>query len=905
MIKIYYTNNIVKTRKFVSLLITVETQYFAFLLLTGLILFLLSCNKQEKIEFTSKLPDHTTRTWIGPEYWANPLQDWQLKEGQIECVVSGGFRNVFLLPHEIGSQEGDFSMSIRAKNLNPRKDTLNEGWIGFEIGIRGQFNDYRDNAIRGRGFPIGITTDGRMFIGKIDSTQKPIPTISLDNIIIEIKATQQDDGDYNIFIQTQNFASPQPQNIIIRKNIPADWIEGGIALICHSGPLQEFPDDRKINEYPGWGTSWGTQRNGNVNFGFSDWKISGKKITFHEERTFGPILFVQYTLSRGTLKMTAQMPPIGKKDGQVIDLKTKAGIHWKTISQAPIDSLARTATFRIEEWDVSRNIRYRLAYQLYDEGNKLKTYYFEGNIRKEPLDKEEIVVAGFTGNNDLGFPNNDIVESVKYHDPDLLFFSGDQIYEGVGDYGAQHAPLDKACLDYLRKWYIYGWAYCDLMRNRPTVPIPDDHDVYHGNIWGAGGIATPPGLWGGYAQDQGGYKMPAIWVNMVQRTQTAHLPDPFNPEPVAQGIEVYYTEMNYGGISFAIIEDRKFKSAPKLLFPEAKIYNGFAQNTDYDAEANSDVEGAVLLGDRQLKFLEEWSGDWTNNTWMKVVLSQTIFSNVATLPYEERHSDAIVPKLRILKQDEYPPNDVLVSDFDANSWPQTGRNKALAAIRKSYALHIAGDQHLGSTIQYGIDDWHDGGYAFCVPAISNLWPRRWCPAEGGKNRKKDAPGYTGDFTDGFGNKMSVYAVSNPVLTGRKPAQLYDRAAGYGIVKFNRSTRDITIECWPRQANPEKDAQFPGWPITINQEDNFGRSSNLFLPELTITGIIDPVVQVIDEDNKEVISTLRIKGTNHQPKVLHEGKYTIKVGEPGTGKIRIIENVSAGNKGDLDAIQISF
>ena len=105
------------------------------------------------------------------------------------------------------------------------------------------------------------------------------------------------------------------------------------------------------------------------------------------------------------------------------------------------------------------------------KGNTLKDHYYEGNIRKEPLDKEEIIVAGFTGNNDLGFPNTDVFESVKFHDPDVLFFSGDQIYEGVGDYGAliNRKNLEKSTIDYLRKWYLFGWAYGDLLKDRPSV----------------------------------------------------------------------------------------------------------------------------------------------------------------------------------------------------------------------------------------------------------------------------------------------------------------------------------------------------------------------------------------------------------------------------------------------------
>lgn len=857
------------------------------ILIVGLFTFLSSCSKQQKNNFLSEIPTDAIRTWVGPEYWTNPLQDWQLKDGQIECITSGGYRNVYLLTREIGSQDGDFSMSVRAKNLNPVSDTLNNGWLGFEIGIRGEFNDYRDNAVRGRGFPVGITSSGQLFIGKIDSEQKPLQNFLSDEFIIEINASQQDDRNYLISLKVQNAISSWT---IQRKDISAIWIEGGISIMCHSGPLKEFPDKIELDEYPDWGTVSGTQRKGNINFGFSDWNISGDKITVYENQAFGPILFTQYTLGNRVLKITAQMPPIGSKDGQTVDFQIKSDNNWKTILQEPIDPLSRTAGFKIEDWDVSKDIAYRIAYQLYAEGNKLKYYFFEGIIRKEPIDKNELVVAGFTGNNDLGFPNTDIFESVKYHNPDLLFFSGDQIYEGVGGYGAQRKPLDKACIDYLRKWYLYGWAYGDLMRNRPTIAIPDDHDVYHGNIWGAGGIATPEGFSGGNAQDGGGYKMPAGWVNMVQRTQTSHLPDAYDPTPVEQGISVYYSDLKYGGISFAILEDRKFKSAPKVLLPKANIYNGWAQNFDYDIVANSDVDGAILLGGRQLKFLEEWSSDWSGNTWMKVVLSQTIFANVATLPQEVSHSDAAVPRLRILKKGEYPTNDVIVSDFDSNSWPQTGRNNALKAIRKSFAFHIAGDQHLGSTIQYGIDNWHDAGYAFCVPSVSNVWPRRWYPSKSGENRMKDAPEYTGDFTDGFGNKVSVYAVSNPVFTGQKPAKLYDRATGYGIVRFNKNTRDITVECWPRLANPETDAQYPGWPVTLNQEDNFLSNASFFLPELNIKDMDNSVVQVIDEINNEIVYTIRIKGKNYQPKVFKKGVYTIKIGELGTDMEKTLKHI---------------
>ena len=70
------------------------------------------------------------------------------------------------------------------------------------------------------------------------------------------------------------------------------------------------------------------------------------------------------------------------------------------------------------------------------------------------------------------------------------------------------------------------------------------------------------------AGPDGGYFMPVPYVKMVERAQTSHLPDPYDPTPVQRGIGVYYTKYRWGRISFAIIEDRKFKTGPKGLIPK-------------------------------------------------------------------------------------------------------------------------------------------------------------------------------------------------------------------------------------------------------------------------------------------------------------------------------------------------
>ena len=833
------------------------------------------------------------------------MQDWQLNNGRIECISSGGDRNVFLLTHELIDNSGNLQMSVRLGRIAGDSSTLDKGWVGFKVGVRGQFNDYRDSALRGKGLCMGLHTSGRLFIGSMDQSAENIVK-TFDDIRLVLRASESL-GKYDLVLCAYN-ADNRELARITRNNVDSDWLIGSVALVCSSVDVlqKKFPAGRSPINDGNWGMRSGTKRGGNVNFWFKDWQVKGSKVKQYPGREFGPILFAQHTLSNNIMKMTAQMPPIGESDAQSVGFQIKNRGKWQTIAQADIDALARTAAWRIENWNSTKDIPYRLVYKMRDSSGALQDHYFTGTVRKDPVDKESLVVAAFTGNNDLGFPNNDFVKHVEYQNPDLLFFSGDQIYEGVGGYGAQRSPLDKSCLDYLRKWYLYGWAYKDLLRNIPAISIPDDHDVYHGNIWGASGKPTDKGLNGAAAQDSGGYKMPAEWVNMVQRTQTSSLPDPYDPRPVQQGIGVYFCNLNYGGVSFAVIEDRKFKSAPKPMLPKAKIWNGWPQNRDFNAETKADISGAVLLGERQLDFLNHWSADWPEGVYMKVLLSQTIFANAATLPRKEI-SDAAVPRLRILKAGEYAPDDMPVSDFDSDAWPQTGRNKAVKAIRRGFAFHIAGDQHLGSFTRYGVDQWRDSGFAFCVPSVSNVWPRRWYPSQRSKNPIPGEPRYTGDFKDGFGNKITVYAVSNPIFTGLKPSRLYDRATGYGICRFNKKTRQIKTQCWPRLSDPAKaDAkQYPGWPVTISQMDNYNRKPAAWLSDIEVSGLKDPVIQVINESDNSIEYTIRIKGSKFQPRVFASGSYTVKVGACTGKDMQVFSKIKSQEKPGQSKIMVKF
>lgn len=572
------------------------------------------------------------------------------------------------------------------------------------------------------------------------------------------------------------------------------------------------------------------------------------------------ICFALYTVHNNVLKLTAQLYPLDESDPIAVYLDVEKNGEWQEIAGTEIVNPGWTAPFRIENWDVTKDVPYRVRHG--------ESAEYTGMIKSDPVDKESIVVAVFTGNSVISghggdIPKNDIVENLLKIKPDLLFFSGDQVYHHTRHYEA---------------WLKFGRDFGDIIRVTPTVCLPDDHDVGQGNIWGAGGKKSATA-----AGDDGGFFSPVEYVNEVYRAQTSHLPDPYDSTPIDRGILVCYTSLNIGGIDFAIIEDRKWKTGPNGLIPQMGPRPDHVYDPEYDPKS-VDVSEAVLLGERQLNFLRDWATNW-QGAEMKAVLSQTVFANAAHI-----HGKI---------------GGRLHADLDSNGWPQSGRNRALAEMRKAFAIHLCGDQHLATVIHHGIDEWNDANWSFCVPSIANYYLRWWQPLDKGKNREPWMPEYLGEFVDGFNNKLTMYAVNNPDFKPNDGNKLTTRAAGFGLVKFNKATREITLECWPRNVDiTDPDArQYNGWPITVGQEDNYGRKPIAYLPTLQIEGTDDPVVQIIDESNDEIVYTLRINGATFRPKVFRDGSYTIKIGE-GVN-IRTLNNLkSIGLDGD-EVIKVSL
>ncbi|HUS87219.1 MAG TPA: alkaline phosphatase D family protein [Bacteroidales bacterium] len=846
-------------------------------------------------------------SWIGPGLWANRLQDWTVEDGKLLCINTKPMRTVHLTNRMISNDSGNITSTVYIY-LTEGSDSGNEAAAGFLIGA-GYGLDYRAASLihhsygKLGGLFIGLDGQSNLFVRDFEKEDSYLIYNNRNRSgwpeAYLILHASPDDGNYRIKVAAVNPATNQVIDRIDVEDVPGDRLRGNIALVSHSGYSRES----------------------NSTYSFSNWQVAGSKIKFDSSHNIGPIVGIQYTLSRNILKMTAQMMPVGQEESRHVELELFEDEEWKPVTTAEIVDYSFTAHFRMDKWDRKDDIPFRLKYII---DRKSKHEFLEyGIIKHDPVEKDSIVLlslscidqtvrpeqdggAGidrgqFPWDWALLYPHNQLVDNLKRFSADLLFFAGDQVYEGSSPTAADIGP--SVHLDYLYKWYLFCQTYKDLISTVPSISIPDDHDVYHGNLWGAGGRPTPPGATGAAAQDAGGYKQSPEFVNMVQTTQTSHLPDPFDPAPVEQDIGVYYTECNVGGVSFAVLEDRKFKSAPGDMLTEADIVNGWPRNLEWDGRINSRIE-ATLLGERQLSFLELWAADWSNQTWMKAALSQTLFANLATIPAEAAN-DNIVQSMEVPDSGIYLRTDRFVTDFDSDGWPQVGRDRAIRIFRKAFATHIAGDQHLGSTVQYGIENWRDAGYAIISPAVGNIWSRRWHPPVEGRNRKENWPGFLGDFEDGFGNKITVHAVANPHRSIIEPTRHHEKSTGYSTITFIKSTRDIELANWPYYAGPGNGDPFPFWPVRFNQLDNFGKVATHWLPELRITGLDNPVVRIIREVTGETIYALRINGTSFQPKVFSFGSYRIEVGEPDEDRWQTIESIYATSFPERGPLEIGF
>ncbi len=817
-----------------------------YILFAFTILLLINTSCSTSYSYKENFNTIQDRTWINENFLTIPLEDWKIENGRVECTGLRTNMKAVVLNYLLQDQ-GEFLINMRMGLTNSDGKTGSGGLI---IGMRDETDmDIKSLAYFGTGLNVGVDTEGNLFIGEIS---KPLPDgFDIKDFNLHVDGVYQNE---TALVRVQATDENGVTTEVLAKD-DLNSFEGAICL---------------INNHVS-----GKKYSGHNNFWFDDLTLSGSALIEQQENSYGPILWSMYTLSKNMLKLTAQMTPLGENDNSYLELHFFKEGAWQINQSVKIDPQSRTALFRIENWDSSQDMDYQLRYtEKRKSGPELITMY-EGVIRKDPIDRP-LVMGGLTCQYHYGFPYRPLSENLKKVNPDILYFSGDQLYEGNGGYGIVRFPADTAILNYLGKWYMFGWAFGDLMKDRPTITIPDDHDVFQGNLWGSGGLEIQAQTFRKFSGTSGGYVEPASMVKVVHQTQCGHLPDPYDPSPMDQDIPAYYTELIYGNVSFAIVGDRMFKSGPK----DIAFWKG---RKDWMTEAPkklSDIDppGLTFLGDRQMNFLKNWAQNWTNAD-MKCLLSQTVFTNVATHHGGEK--------------------TVLLADLDSGGWPMTPRNNAVKLMRSCFSFHIAGDQHLPTMTQYGVEDFRDAGWAFCTPAITVGYQRRFFPEllswPISERPEHNLPN-TGKYRDPFGHPTYVYAVGNPADNTKDPNR-YEKAqkcsSGFGLIEFDTDERTIKSEAYHFLAdlnnrnNP--DNQFPGWPVTINQLDNYGRKQLGNLKEIELNPDYE-YLQLYAEKTGELVYALRPDKSTFQPFVFEKGLYTVRVVDEKTGEIREFKNL---------------
>ena len=725
------------------------------------------------------------RIWLGGQFWANPMEDWRVTDGAAECQTTASNRSIHSLTHQVTNPEAGFAMSVRIGRPAAGKQ---DGGAGFRVGIKSDLNEHRSNCFAKGGINAGLVGD-QLVLGP--KKRQLAQARNTGEFILTLTARKE--GGQILMQLTAHSPDAEEPLGTLSHTVASDALLGNVALVSnYSGP---------------------SKRNDSKGYRFRDWKAGGDAFTVTPEHRFGPLLWSMYSLSdsRGdegfVMKMSALTGPLGKNDNSEVELEVERAGNWEKLGKAALDSEAWVATFRIPNWEETAATPYRLIYREQHSDGSESVNEWTGIIRANPVDRP-LRLGALTCQNDYGFPYAPVADNLVKLDPDMLYFSGDQLYESHGGFGIIREPAAPAILNYLRKFYQFGWAFREPMRNAPTFCIPDDHDVFQGNIWGEGG--APMKHLDKGASSKGGYREPARMVNVVHKTNAGHHPAPYDPTPSLQDISVYYGEVIYGGVGFAILGDRQWKSGPEHVDTGSGRAD-HVSDPDFDTSV-LDKPGLDLLGERQERFLEAWSKDWRGHS-MKVLLSQTVFSGVAT-----HHGRG-------------GAGQYLKADLDSGAWPQTARNRAVRILRESMALHVNGDQHLTTLSQYGADQQRDGNWSFCTPAIAAGYPRWWRPDDvemPHENRPSHGRDHTGEYLDGFGNQVYVYAVGNPEAATEKNRYdlAHQKGSGFGLVTIDTEEKTYLIESFrflvdATDGNP--DNQFPGWPVTIHQAENRGEN----------------------------------------------------------------------------------
>ena len=234
-----------------------------------------------KVRFKSNWHQWDDMKWAGPEYWGNTLQDWMISKGRLVCDITNKNRNIHLLTLQNPNGNAALKVDVSIQLMHTDMSKANSGCIGFRIGAKGPFDDYRSAAVFGKGIDIGLTPQGQLKVGDQFYQSDLAETPKAFNIYVSTKAKY--DLNQYVAVKIEDIASGnmlfEQDNIVV----PNEDLKGNIALLADIDIKGKVLQNRP-------------------SVAFEDWIIESDNLYQNKDHIFGPICFAQYTLNKNTLK---------------------------------------------------------------------------------------------------------------------------------------------------------------------------------------------------------------------------------------------------------------------------------------------------------------------------------------------------------------------------------------------------------------------------------------------------------------------------------------------------------------------------------------------------------------------------------------------------------------------------
>lgn len=364
------------------------------------------------------------RVWLGGDFWANPMEDWCIRDGAAECLNPGGGRSVHSLTHQI-TQNKPFSLSVTLT----RVETMNkDGGAGFRIGIRSELNEHRSNCFVMQGVNAGWQGD-QLMLGPKSAPLKDAAGIKQ----VRLTLTGTPEGGNCVLKLTATAPGSNAELGSLTHSLEAEKIIGNVS-IANNFVASAGGAGKKAGKGKGGGVAGGGR------YRFQNWTLEGEAFAVTPANQFGPILWSMYTLSNSrsgegfVMKLSALTGPIGANDSHDVELLVQQDDAWKSYGKAELDPDAWVATFRVPKWDPRQPRPYKLVYREKHKDGSETPHEWAGTIKANP-EGRPLRMAALTCQNDYGFPYAPVADNLLKLDPDLVYFSGDQIYENHGGFG--------------------------------------------------------------------------------------------------------------------------------------------------------------------------------------------------------------------------------------------------------------------------------------------------------------------------------------------------------------------------------------------------------------------------------------------------------------------------------------